>query len=165
MAIVVVYEDSDGSFEMLAIQDKQPVETFVSDGSHETLGDGIRLRCPKRRPHDLDPFCSKHLVETRRELLIAVPDQEPERLRPTGECPRQLSRLLRDPRCGRRRRATGQVDAAAAQLDEEEHVQPLQPHGLHGEEIHREHTLTVQSDELPPRHAPARADRSHASLA
>ena len=41
MAIVVVYEDSDGSFEMLAIQDKQPVETFVSDGSHETLGDGI----------------------------------------------------------------------------------------------------------------------------
>jgi hypothetical protein len=56
------------------------------------------------------------------------------------------------------------VDAAAAQLDEEEHVQSLQPNGFHGEEVDGEHTPTVPADELPPRHAPAPADRSHANL-
>ena len=44
MAIVVIDEDRDGSFEMLAIQDEQPVETFISDRSHEKLGHSIRLR-------------------------------------------------------------------------------------------------------------------------
>ena len=125
MAIVVMYEDGDRSFKMLAIQDEQPVKTFISDGSYQTLGDGIRLRCSKRRAHDLDPFCSKHLVETRHEFLIAVPDQESDGLRPIGECPRQLPSLLRDPRRRRRRRATGQADAAAAQFDKEEDIKPL----------------------------------------
>jgi len=35
-------------------------------------------------------------------------------------------------------RASGKVHAAAPQLDEEEHVQPLQPDGLDREEIDRE---------------------------
>jgi hypothetical protein len=87
MAIVVIDEDSDCSFEMLTIQDEQPVETFVLDGSHETFGDGIRLRrYPKRRAHDLNPFCSKHLVETRREPI------------PAGGCapaPRQATAVTR----------------------------------------------------------------------
>ena len=44
MAIVMMDEDGDRPFEMLAIQNEQPVETFISDGSHEALRDGIRLR-------------------------------------------------------------------------------------------------------------------------
>jgi hypothetical protein len=46
-----------------------------------------------------------------------------------------------------------------------EYVQPLKPNGLHGEEVHGDHTLTVYADKLPPRHPAARTDRSNASLA
>jgi hypothetical protein len=52
------------------------------------------------------------------------------------------------------------VHAAAAQFDEEQHVQSLQTHRLNGEENGREHAAPVRSDELAPRHPPARADRS-----
>jgi hypothetical protein len=48
MAVGMIHEDGDRAFEMLAIQDEQPVETFVTDGSHETLGDGIGV---SRRLH------------------------------------------------------------------------------------------------------------------
>jgi hypothetical protein len=37
------------------------------------------------------------------------------------------------------------MHTAAAQFDEEEHVQPLQPDRLHREEINREHTAPVRS--------------------
>jgi hypothetical protein len=40
------------------------------------------------------------------------------------------------------------MDAAAAQFDEEEHVQPLQPDRLDGEEVNREHALAVRAQEL-----------------
>ena len=44
MAIVMMDEDGDRPFEMLAIQNEQPVGTFIAYGSHEALRDGIRLR-------------------------------------------------------------------------------------------------------------------------
>jgi hypothetical protein len=52
------------------------------------------------------------------------------------------------------------MDTASAQFDEEEHVQPLQPDRLDGEEVDREHPLPVCSQELTPRHPTARADWS-----
>ena len=52
------------------------------------------------------------------------------------------------------------MHAAAAQFDEEQHVQSLQTHRLNGEENGREHAAPVRSDELAPRHPPAHADRS-----
>jgi hypothetical protein len=42
------------------------------------------------------------------------------------------------------------VDPAGGDLDHEQHVQPLQEHGVHGEEVHRQHTLGLGVEELPP---------------
>jgi hypothetical protein len=46
MLIVMTNEDGDRSFEMPAIQDEQPVETFISNGSHEALRDGVGAHMP-----------------------------------------------------------------------------------------------------------------------
>jgi hypothetical protein len=88
---------------------------------------------------------AKHLVEAPRELRVAIPNQESDGLLAIRQRPGQLARLLRDPRRGRRRRTTGQVHPATPQFNEEQHVQPLQPHRVDREEIHGEYLLTVDA--------------------
>jgi len=53
-------------------------------------------------------------------------------------------------------RAAGQVHAAAADVDEEQHVQPLEPDGVDSEEIRCNDALRLRVQELRPRWAPAR---------
>ena len=61
------------------------------------------------------------------------------------ECPGELACLLGDPASGRVGGAAGQVDASAFELDEEEHVQPLQCDRFDGEEVDSEHALCLSS--------------------
>ena len=49
---------------------------------------------------------------------------------------------------------SGEVHAAAATLDEEQHVQPLQPDRLDREEVDREQAVPMRPNELAPRHRP-----------
>src|SRR6266545_6753087 len=84
--------------------------------------------------------------------LIPVANQKAERPRGFWEGPRQMPSLLCHPLRARIRRAPRDMDTAGAQFDEEEHVQPLQPDRLDGEEVDRGHALPVCSHELTPRH-------------
>jgi hypothetical protein len=43
------------------------------------------------------------------------------------------------------RRAAGQVDAAAAEFNEEQHIHSLEPHGVDREEIHRDDAVGVRT--------------------
>jgi hypothetical protein len=52
------------------------------------------------------------------------------------------------------------MNTAAAEFNEEEHVQSLQPDRLDRKEIDREHASLVRPHELAPRHPTARADWS-----
>jgi hypothetical protein len=64
-----------------------------------------------------------------------------------------------DPAAARIRRAAAEMHTAAAELDEEEHVQPLQPDGLDREEVDREHAVRLRAQERAPgrdRRAPRR---------
>ena len=54
---------------------------------------------------------------------------------------------------------------ATPQFDEEQHVQPLQPDRLHGEEVHGEQIVTVDAHEFSPGHAPSTAHGAQARLA
>jgi hypothetical protein len=57
------------------------------------------------------------------------------------------------------------MHTVTAQLDEEEHVEPLQPDRLHGEEIvDGEQALPMRSDEFAPGRARAGADRAETTL-
>ena len=43
------------------------------------------------------------------------------------------------------------MDPAGGDLDYKQHVQAFEEHRVHGEEVHRQHTFGLRSEELPPR--------------
>jgi len=75
-------------------------------------------------------LAGEHLGEGLRELLISIANEEAEHVGAIGQAPRELSHLLRHPVLSRMRRAAGDVNVTAAEFDEEDHVQPLEPDGL-----------------------------------
>jgi hypothetical protein len=89
---VVVDEDAEHAFEMLTVEDKEPVETFRADDTDASLGDRVRLRRTHRRAHDLDPLASEDRVKVAPELAVAIADQEPQRCRALGKRPGELAR-------------------------------------------------------------------------
>ncbi len=56
----MVHVVGDDAFEMLVIQNEEPVETLRPNGSYEPLRYTIRLWCPKRSAHDLALLGPKH---------------------------------------------------------------------------------------------------------
>src|SRR5437868_6501964 len=97
--------------------------------------------------------------------LLPVAHEEAKRRSPLLECPGELSGLLGDPGARRVRGAAGQVDTSAAELDEEEHVQPPQRDRLDGEEVDREHARGLRSQERVPGESGALAGRAESRLA
>src|SRR5919204_2893791 len=118
---------------MAAADDQQPVETFGAHCTDEALGVSVRLRRPNRRVDHLDAFAAEDLIEGGGELTVTIVDQKSDPLEQAGEA--EVARLLGHPGTRRVARATGQVDAAALELDEEEHVEAAQRQRLDGEEI------------------------------
>jgi len=143
VAVVVVCEDAEDALKVPSVHDQEPVQALGRDGADEALGGRVRLRRPHRRPDDLDAFAGEDRVEVARERAIAIADQEAKRSSSLLERPGELARLLGDPWSGRVGGAAGEVDAPATQLDEEEHVQPLQRDRLDGEEVDCEHALRL----------------------
>jgi hypothetical protein len=88
-----------------------------------------------RRPNNTHVSGLEHGVKAACELAIAIANQNPNRFLPLDQSPRDLPRLLRDPGIVRMCRAAGQVDAAAAEFNEQQHIQSLEPYGVDGEEI------------------------------
>src|SRR5215510_16601872 len=107
---------------MAAVRDHQPVQTFCANGSDEALRDRVRRRRAPRRANHPNTVAAKDRVELAREFLVAISDEKPQRFAALGETPCTLTGLLRHPLGVGVARAARQVDAPAAQLDEEEHV-------------------------------------------
>src|SRR6266536_5199442 len=93
-----------------------------SSNSRRTFGERVRLRRPKRGADDLHGLAAENLVEGAAELAVSVVDQEADRCDTLRERPGELARLLDCPPPIRVRRAADEVDAASADLKEEEHV-------------------------------------------
>jgi hypothetical protein len=90
------------------------------------------------------------VIEAAVELGVAIVDEEAERLLAVIEGHQQVARLLGDPGAGRLRRAGDELDPAALERDEEEHVDPFQPGGLGSEEIAGECRRRVLAEEASP---------------
>jgi hypothetical protein len=61
--VVVVDIDAQDALELAAVEDQQPVETLMADGSDKALGDHVCPRRPHRRAHGPDLFAAKDVVE------------------------------------------------------------------------------------------------------
>src|SRR5437764_4170398 len=127
VAVVMADENAEDALEMALVDDQEPVEAFGAGGADEALGERVCLWRSHRCLDDLDSFAGEDGVEVAGELAVAVVDQEAKRPwslveRPGEERPGDLACLLGDPGAGRVRGAAGQVDASAAEFDEEEQL-------------------------------------------
>ena len=126
------------------------------------FGERVCLRRAKRGADDLDAFAVEDLVEGATELAVTVVDQEAGRCRSLGERPGKLSGLLGDPASVAVGRATREVDAPAADLEEEEHIETAEPERVDHKEIARDDRLGVSAQELAPAELGASAGRGNA---
>ena len=110
------------SRELSSVEDEEPVQALGACGADEAFGDRVRFGRADRRLDDPDAFSSEDGVEVACEFAVTVADQEANWVRSLGECPGELTGLLGDPGAAGIGCAASEVNAAAAKLDEEEHV-------------------------------------------
>jgi len=115
------------------------VGAFDADGTYELFGVAVRSWGARRSFDNCDVLTAKYVIEPSRELGVPVADEETEGFPVLGQDPRELSGLLCDPLTARLGRASREMHTTTAQLDQEEHVESLEPDRLDGEEIYREH--------------------------
>src|SRR4029450_10362180 len=88
------------------------------------------------------------LRKTSSNVAVNLLSQESHAAEQSGEA--EVARLLGHPSSGRVGGAAGQVDAAAFELDEEEHVEASERDRLDSEEVTGEHARGLLTEELSP---------------
>jgi len=161
----MIDEYSERPREMPCVHDQQAVEALGPNGPNEPLRDPIRLWDLNRCTNDSRALGLKDGVETARELAIVIANEHADRVCPFGERPCEVPRLLCDPFAVGMRRAASDVHAATADFDKEQDIQPLEPNGVDGEEIHSNDAFRLRSQELPPRKPLALAGRTELFVA
>jgi hypothetical protein len=108
---------------------------------------------------------AKTVSKSRVNLLSRPADHEAEPWRLLLQYPGELASLLGDPRARGVGGAVGEMDAAAAMLDEEEDVETPEGDRVDGEEVDGEHASRLLPQECPPGQAGTLFGRSDALLA
>jgi hypothetical protein len=137
MLVVVVGVLGQDRPQLPAAADEHPVQHLASHGADPSLRVGIRPRRPHRRAQYLDPLSSKDRIARDGELGITIAQHKLEPTDALLKVHQQVPGLLCRPLPHRRRRHPEHMNSAGRHLDHKQHVQPLQQHGVHGEEVHR----------------------------
>src|SRR5207245_11005109 len=95
---------------------------------------GVGSRASVGCEGDPGAFAAEHLIELVDELGIPIMDGEPDWSLQLVQLPGQVSGLLRDPGGVGKGGAVGVENAAAADLQEDEHVESTKEHRVDGEE-------------------------------
>jgi hypothetical protein len=88
----------------------------------------MRPRTTRRNPDDPDADVSKDSVERRGELTSPISHEKPELGEAITKIHHQIAHLLRRPPAVRVRGHTQQMHRPTADLQHEQHVDPLEPH-------------------------------------
>ena len=113
--------------------------------------DGVRPRRPDRGLDDPDALGGEDGVEGRGELGVSVTDEELDRRSPARRVPCERLRA-----CWVTQSATGLAVTPAIRtrrrvvVDEEEHVEPAEQHGVDAEEVAGDQALRLGGEELRP---------------
>ena len=164
VGVVMLDVDAQGALELSATCDQEPVKTFTADCSDPAFSERVGVRRAKRRADYLDALALEDVVESAAELAVAVADQEPDRPRPIRERPGKLASLLGCPPPIRVGTTTSEMNAAAAEFDEEEDVQAAEPQRFDGEEVAGDHRGGIRTKELAPVELGASAGRRDACV-
>ena len=96
--VVMGHEYLENTLKVLLVQNEHPIQTFRTNGAHESLCDAVGLWRSKRRTNDLDAVTPEHLIKAGRKFLVPIANQEPNGFRAVHQCPGQLAGALDDPR-------------------------------------------------------------------
>src|SRR5660397_246250 len=149
LLVVVTDVLPEDSPEMALAEHQDMVQTLSPCRSYEALGKSVRPGWLDRAANDTNALRVKHLIESPRVLGVAVPDQE----LGFGEAifNREVAGLLGNPDGIWMGGDACQVDPARGDLDKEKHIERLQPHGLHTEEVTGYDASGLLGQELLPR--------------
>ena len=135
MAVVVLDVEVQDATKLPPPGDQEVVQALLADGANPALGDGVGVGGLDRRADDLGAELVPDVVEGSGELAVAVVDQESDDSGIVFEGDEEVTGLLGNLRTGGVGGDAGEVHTPGVQLDEEQHVQPLQEYGVHGEEV------------------------------
>ncbi len=141
---------AEDSLELAMTDDEDPVEAFCPHRPHPTLCVGVGPRGSNRRLDHSDALAVEHCVEAGGELGVPVPDQELDGATAVGEITGQVVSNLGDERGSRMVGDPEDVHLPGRQLDNEEHVELLERHGVHREEVRGEHAVGLGTKEPRP---------------
>jgi hypothetical protein len=131
--VVVLGVLAQDPFEVALAGDEQPVQAFAPDGADPALGVGPGARCAEGRADHAHALGAEQVVERAGELDVAVPDEDRRSAARVVEPPAELTCLLGHPRRGRVGGAAGDEHAPGVDLEEEQHVQRVEPDRLDGD--------------------------------
>src|SRR5215216_561737 len=135
MAVVVLDVEVQDVKKLPPPGDQEVVQALPAHGANPALGDGIGVRRLNRCEDDLGADRAPNVVEGSGELAVSVVDQEPDGRGIVFEGGEEVTGLLGDPGTGGVGSDAGEMHTPVVKLDEEQHVQPLQEYGVHGEEV------------------------------
>ena len=136
---------------MTSADDQYAVGEFGSDGSQEPFRVAVRLRATGWNLHDFDSRVGQDGVERSGELAGAGTHQIAERRGTLAEVGQQVAGLLRCPGSVGITGRAEKVDVAGVDLDDEQHVDPLQADGaVDMNEVAGKHRRSLSLQELPP---------------
>src|SRR6266536_6357122 len=135
LIVVVPHVLVENPFKVTPTPDQHPIQALLPDASYPPLRDRVGVRRLDGCLDDLNAVGGEDIVEGAGELGIAVTEQESTRcdvLR-TFRLNRELSCALHHPRSIRMVGDASKPNLSSVQFDEEQDVESLEPHGLHGE--------------------------------
>src|SRR6266700_2242351 len=129
---------------------EQPVQGFVTQSLDHALAMGVGSRAPVGCEGDPSAFPAEHLIELVDEFGIPIMDGEPHWCVKLVQLPAQVPRLLSDPSGVGMGGAVGVENAAAADLQEDEHVESPKQHRVDSEEVAGKDRSGVSGEKLRP---------------
>jgi len=135
---------------MAFIEDEQMIQALLSHAAHPPLGIGIGVWSPIRCQDHFYTLRDKHGIKTCGKLRITIVKEKTHLFPFLLEFPHELASLLRHPSCRRVRGTSSQMNATRPKLDEEEHLERLQPQRFYGEEITGQQLLLMLAKESTP---------------
>jgi hypothetical protein len=114
---------------------QQPIQTLGPHRLDPALRVGVGVGCLHRRDQYLGAVRTDDVVDGAGEPRIPIANKEAHSLAPLAQHEAQVAGLLGNTSPIRVGGHAGHVDPPGPQLDEEQHIQPPQPHRVDGEEI------------------------------
>ncbi len=150
LAVVVIDVLPKNQLQVALAENEQPVQGFAAQSLDHPLAMGVGSRPPVGCEGDLCAFAAEHLIELVDELGIPVMYGEPDWRLELVQLPAQVPGLLSDPGGIGMGGAVGVENPAAADLQEDKHVESPKQHRVDGEEVAGKNCSGVGGEKLGP---------------